>query len=751
MAGPSGVERRRSRAVTAAVGVTVLPLVLLGAATQQVDASPGSSAATPSLHVVPLRPDVVPPAGGEQSASRRAGLPRTQTRVFSTVGITWLPDGADAGVSAEVRTRHAGSGRWSPWRRLPLEVTKTDPAAGSPPLRHGTAPLYVGPSNGVEARVDGRGKPLPRGLRVDLVDPGSADSDAELDEVAAAGDASAPSAAIIPRSGWAADEALRTCTPADVRTPQVTFVSSAGAARDYSPIEAARMVRGIYGYQTLSTGWCDVGATFLVDRFGRTFAGRWSGTSGTPLGAHTPGFDDQSIGVALLGLAEDGRASGPQAAGLAGLLARELIRSYGDPSSRVTLTASSDGPVHARGARVVFPAISGPPSPASSSAAPSLSGDQLQRTRREVASLMGAGLVAPTASAAVVQHDDGEVVVTAGVLRPQSWELTLRRDDGTVVRRLSGSARTSLEARWDLLDDAGARVPPGRYSLELRSTAGSRSALPWTRTVTVVGPGGLPETPPPSTGPSVPPVSTPPPPQPPGPPHQERWSPRQGVQWQWQLQGEVDTSIDVPVYDLDGFTTSAQTVAALRDRGRHAICYLSVGAWEDWRPDADRFPTSVLGADNGWPGERWLDVRRLDLLAPVLSERIAMCRDKGFAAVEPDNVDAYVNDSGFPLTGADQLAFNRWVAAEVHRHGMSVGLKNDLDQVRELVDDFDFAVNEQCFEYSECDALLPFLRAGKAVLHVEYAVPAERFCSRVPPGFSSMQKRLDLGVWRRGC
>jgi hypothetical protein len=731
--------------------VAVLPLALVGASTQQVDASPAMSAVTPSLHVVPMRPDAAPPAGGDQSAPRRAGLPRTETRVFSTVGITWLPDGADAGVSAEVRTRHAGSGRWSPWRRLPLEVTTIDRAAGSPPLRHGTAPLYVGPSNGVEARVDGRGKPLPRGLRVDLVDPGLADSDTDLEDVVAAGDASAAPAAIIPRAGWAADEGLRTCTPPDIGTPQVAFVSSAGAARDYSPIEAARMVRGIYGYQTLSTGWCDLGATFLVDRFGRIFAGRWSGASGTPLGAHTPGFDDQSIGVALLGLDRDGRASRPQAAGLAGLLAHELTRSYGDPSRGVTLTASHDGPVHARGARAVFSTISSPPYGTSLPAASSLPVDQLQRIRREVTLLMGAGLVAPRASAAVVQHDAGDVVVTAGVLRPQSWELTLRRDDGTVVRRVSGSARVSVEARWDLLDDAGAPVPPGRYALELRSGAGSLSALPWTLTVTVVGSGEDPEAPPPSTGPSVPPVVTPPPPSPPGPPHQERWSPPQGVQWQWQLQGEIDTSIDVPVYGLDGFTTSAQTVAGLRAQGRHAICYLSVGAWEDWRPDADRFPASVLGADNGWPGERWLDIRRLDLLAPVLSERIAMCRDKGFEAVEPDNVDAYVNDSGFPLTGADQLAFNRWVAAEVHRHGMSVGLKNDLDQVQELVDDFDFAMNEQCFEYSECDALLPFLRAGKAVLHVEYAVPAERFCGRVPPGFSSMQKRLDLGVWRRGC
>ena len=210
-------------------------------------------------------------------------------------------------------------------------------------------------------------------------------------------------------------------------------------------------------------------------------------------------------------------------------------------------------------------------------------------------------------------------------------------------------------------------------------------------------------------------------------------------------------SVDVPVYDLDGFTTSEQAVTRLHDRGRRAICYLSVGAWEQGRPDAHLFARELLGKSNGWPGERWLDIRRIDLLAPVLRQRIALCASKGFDAVEPDNVDGYANDSGFPLQQADQLAFNRWVADEVHRLDMSVGLKNDLDQVEDLVDDVDFAVNEQCVEFDECEALLPFVRAGKAVLHVEYGVPPERFCQRVPDGFSSMQKHPTLDAWRRSC
>lgn len=228
------------------------------------------------------------------------------------------------------------------------------------------------------------------------------------------------------------------------------------------------------------------------------------------------------------------------------------------------------------------------------------------------------------------------------------------------------------------------------------------------------------------------------------------WVPSVGQPWQWQLSGELDLSVDVPVYDLDWQTTSAETVAELHDQGRRVICYLSVGTWESYRPDADDYPESVRGktlAD--WPDERWVDVRRLDVLGPLLQARLDVCRAKGFDAVEPDNVDAYSNDSGFPLTPEDQLTFNRWVAGEARSRGMAVGLKNDVAQVPELVDDFDFAVNEECMEYQECDRLQPFLDAGKAVLHVEYGVTAAEFQAMdVPAGFSSMLKNRDLDAFR---
>jgi hypothetical protein len=224
------------------------------------------------------------------------------------------------------------------------------------------------------------------------------------------------------------------------------------------------------------------------------------------------------------------------------------------------------------------------------------------------------------------------------------------------------------------------------------------------------------------------------------------------VAWQWQLSGRLDTSVDVPVYDIDGFDHSKATVTALHDKGRKVICYISTGAWEDFRPDAKKFPKSILGKGNGWKGERWLDIRRTDILEPLMASRLDMCRAKGFDAVEPDNMDGYQNDTGFPLKAADQLRYNRLIAKLAHARGMAVGLKNDLDQIPSLVSDFDFAVNEQCAQYDECDTLTPFIKANKAVFHVEYDLPTTSFCPNSRHlKLSSLLKKPELDAWRKAC
>jgi hypothetical protein len=225
------------------------------------------------------------------------------------------------------------------------------------------------------------------------------------------------------------------------------------------------------------------------------------------------------------------------------------------------------------------------------------------------------------------------------------------------------------------------------------------------------------------------------------------------VPWQYQLQGPVDTGVDAGTFVVDGFDVDEATVADLHRRGRTVVCYVNAGAVESWRPDAARYPAEVVGTElDGWKGERWLDVRRLDVLQPILAERFDMCRRKGFDGVEADNVDGYTQDSGFPLAADDQLRFNRAVAALAHERSMTIGLKNDLDQVAALVGDFDFAVNESCAEYRECEALTPFTAQGKPVLHVEYDLDTNAFCPVTERlGFRSIRKPLDLNATVQPC
>ncbi|MEX0983542.1 MAG: endo alpha-1,4 polygalactosaminidase [Actinomycetota bacterium] len=232
------------------------------------------------------------------------------------------------------------------------------------------------------------------------------------------------------------------------------------------------------------------------------------------------------------------------------------------------------------------------------------------------------------------------------------------------------------------------------------------------------------------------------------------WHPGLRVSWQWQLQAPPRASalLDVRMYDVDGFEARVSLVRAMHDQGTKAVCYLSAGSWEDWRPDAGDFPAAVLGRTNGWPGERWLDVRRLDLLRPIMRARVDMCVRKGFDGVEFDNVDGYQNRTGFPLTGADQIRYNVFLANQAHRRGLTAFLKNDLGQIGRLLPYFDAALNEQCHQYDECGRLDPFVQAGKPVFGVEYKLETSAFCAQANShDFNFLRKRLSLDAWRVAC
>ncbi len=201
----------------------------------------------------------------------------------------------------------------------------------------------------------------------------------------------------------------------------------------------------------------------------------------------------------------------------------------------------------------------------------------------------------------------------------------------------------------------------------------------------------------------------------------EWYKPDANTSWQWQLQKSINTSYNVEIYDIDLFDSNATFIQSLKDSGKKVICYFSAGSYEDWREDIDDFPPEALGFSmDDWGNENWLDISNEDL-APIMKKRLDLAVKKGCDGVEPDNVDGYINKTGFNLSADDQLAYNIFIANEARKRALSVGLKNDVDQILKLEPYFDFTVNEECHFYNECEKLKPFIDVNKPVLHAEYA------------------------------
>eukprot|EP00123_Amoebidium_parasiticum_P007097 comp17874_c0_seq1/m.18084 comp17874_c0_seq1/g.18084 ORF comp17874_c0_seq1/g.18084 comp17874_c0_seq1/m.18084 type:complete len:585 (-) comp17874_c0_seq1:151-1905(-) len=199
------------------------------------------------------------------------------------------------------------------------------------------------------------------------------------------------------------------------------------------------------------------------------------------------------------------------------------------------------------------------------------------------------------------------------------------------------------------------------------------------------------------------------------------------------------------VVTIDMFDTSAYEIQQLKNNNHFVVCYISAGSYERWRPDSEAFPDSIKGLKLSKWDEIWLDIRpdqpSYPTLLSLMENRIRLAGIKGCDGIELDNVDCWQNYC-LPNIGKEeqfmydnQIKYNKYLAGKVHDYNMAVGLKNTVRQVNDLVDYFDFAINEECFEYNECDQLLPFVKQNKAVFGVSY-----RYGSSV----AECQKAIDL-------
>ena len=223
--------------------------------------------------------------------------------------------------------------------------------------------------------------------------------------------------------------------------------------------------------------------------------------------------------------------------------------------------------------------------------------------------------------------------------------------------------------------------------------------------------------------------------------------------WHIQYTGEINTNLDVAIYNLDLFDVDPSIISSMHARNIFVMCYFSAGSFENWKPDAKDFPIEVLGLRLvGWEGEQWLDIRQIDTLTPIMEARLNLAVEKDCDGVDPDNINGYTNETGFPLTYDDQLAYNIWLANAAHMRGLSIGLKNDIEQIPDLIAYFDWQLNEECFSYGECHLLLPFIEAGKPVFQIEYDLPTTEFCEQAKMfGFQSIRKNWELDEFSEPC
>ncbi|KUM72101.1 peptidoglycan recognition protein family protein [Streptomyces curacoi] len=399
--------------------------------------------ATHSLPLTPLSRDRTEGAPAEQGLSRR-GVPH-----FSLVGVVWDDPDAELHGRVQVRTRAVGTGTWSGWQAV---ETHNDEHAADPGtverasgrVRGSTAPLWVGESDGVEARVTAEGADarsdhdpggdddaaagtglaalLPLGLRLELVDPGAAapapgdlggaprpgslmTETGETADALAASSAAAASAAnaelaplgaaeipalglaeterellalrggeltqaqrarpyigprprIVTRRGWGANESWRERRFVYTRKVKAAFVHHTATGNRYRCSQVPSLIRGIYRYHVRSMGWRDIGYNFLVDKCGNIYEGRAGGVAKPVLGAHTRGFNSNSMGIAVLGSYGSTKPSGAAVRAIARLTAWKLGLYGANPRGK-TYLKSAGGNLYRKGKNVRLNVISG--------------------------------------------------------------------------------------------------------------------------------------------------------------------------------------------------------------------------------------------------------------------------------------------------------------------------------------------------------------------------------------------------------
>lgn len=305
------------------VGASML-VPAIGSAIDPAAAEEGQLIKLPRLEDGIATRDVkLPPRLNERSAAA-ASTEKLRTTTFSMVGVSWT--GAQ---TPQVEVRVSKSDQWREWQELPLQEDlpdggEGDVAARGKVERRGTQPVWTGRASGVQVRVEGA---QPKDLKLTLINTGpqedvkapkreaddlgygSASNGSANGRVARSRPKWAPKPVIFTRSQWGANNSWRNGRPEYNSSLKQVHIHHTATSNNYSKGDVPGIIRGIYSYHTRSLGWFDIAYNFLIDKYGRAWEGRSGGIDRLVKGAHTRGFNHQSMGIALIGNFENVRPS----------------------------------------------------------------------------------------------------------------------------------------------------------------------------------------------------------------------------------------------------------------------------------------------------------------------------------------------------------------------------------------------------------------------------------------------------------
>jgi hypothetical protein len=382
------------------------------------------------------------PLAGQRSLASSSAPGR-----FELVGLHWRGSG-----TVSFRTRSL-AGRWSAWQNAAPEAEDRPDAGTAERVRAGSwnlgNPWWVGPSNAIQYRLSGR---VTR-LRAHFVR--SPDAGVPARTLQRAG---AP--AIVPRSGWNADEKIRRGTPAYASVVRFSVVHHTAGANGYTAAQAPAIVKAIQLYHVRGNGWNDIGYNFLVDRFGTVYEGRFGGITRNVVGAHAEGFNTGSVGVAVLGEYSSLAVTAAARVSVARLLAWRLDLAHVDPASTQSIISGGNARFPA-GLPVFLRTVSGHRDTGFTDCPGTALYNLLTTIGGETARLGLPKLYAPVVTGTV----PGPVRFRARLSSPLPWSVEVRDAAGVGLASGTGSGQ-NVDWTWD----ASALVA-GSYSYAIRAGA----------------------------------------------------------------------------------------------------------------------------------------------------------------------------------------------------------------------------------------------------------------------------------------